>query len=65
MLKMTGLFDEPAPSRNDGNKSASRENNNTKQASKKNNGNSEVDEFGGEEHTKKSRKSKGQKLAKS
>ena len=57
ILKTTGSPDEPASSRNNGNKPAS----------EKNNDNGEADEFGGDgiEHAKKSRKSKGQKTSKS
>ena len=58
---------EPAPSRNNGSRSAFSKNNDSSPASERNDGNGEVDEFGGDdvEHAKKSRKSKGQKLAKS
>ena len=63
MLKTTN---EPAPSRNDGSRSASSRNDNSRPASGRNEGNSEIDGFGGDvEHAKKSGKSKSQKLAKS
>ena len=63
MLKTTN---EPAPSRNNGSRSASSSNNDSKQASGRNDGNGEIDGFGGGvEHTKKSGKSKVQKLVKS
>ena len=57
MLKIAGLSDKPAPSRN----------NSSRLAFKKNNGNGEIDEFDGDsvEHAKKSGKSKDQNLAKS
>ena len=64
MLKTTN---EPAPRRNNGSRSTSNRNNNNKLASKRNDGNGEIDGFGSDsvEHAKKSRKSKGQKSAKS
>ena len=64
MLKTTN---EPAPSRNDGSRSASSRNDDSRPASGRNDGNGEVDGFGGDgvEHAKKSRKSKGQKMSKS
>ena len=75
MLKTTGSPDEPAPSRNDGSRSASSKNDNSRLASRKNNGNSEVNGYGigrnGVEHTKKlgklskSRKLKSEKMSKS
>ena len=70
MLEMTGSPDEPAFSRNNGNKSASHRNNNSRPVSGKNNGNGEVDEFDDGEndvkHAKKSGKtSKSRKLSKS
>ena len=57
MLKTTGSPDEPAASRN----------NCSRPASRRNDGNGEDDEFGsdGVEHAKKSGKSKGQKTSKS
>ena len=58
-----------ASSRNNNNKSASIRNNNSKPASEKNDSNSKFDRFGIHgnivEYAKKSRKSKGKKLAKS
>ena len=56
-----------APSRNDDSRSASSRNNDSKPAFERNDFNGEVNRFGGDgvEHTKKSGKSKGQKLAKS
>ena len=69
MLKTTGSPNEPAPSRNDGSKSASTKNNNSKPVSRKNDGNGKDDGFGvgddGVEYAKKSEKSKGKKLSKS
>ena len=64
MLKTTN---EPAPSRNDGSRSASSRNNNSRPAFGRNDGNGEVDGFGGDsvEHAKKSGNPKGQNLAKS
>ena len=57
MLKITGSLDKSVPSKN----------NDSKQASKKNNSKDEIDKYGSDsvEHAKKSRKSKGQNLAKS
>ena len=68
MLKTTGSPDEPAPSKNNGSKSASNRNNNSRPVFKRNNGNNKINEFGigdGVKYAKKSRKSKGQKLSKS
>ena len=69
MLKTTGSPDEPAPSRNDGSRSASSRNDDSRPASGRNDGDGEVDEFGvsgnGVEHAKKSGKSKGEKTSKS
>ena len=67
MLKITGLPNKPALSKNNGSKLVFSRNNNSKSVFRKNNGNSEVDKFGGNvmEYAKKSGKSKGQKLAKS
>ena len=70
MLKMTGSPDKPAPSRNDGSRSAFSRNNNSRPASGKNDGNGKVDGVGvggnGVEHAKKSEKtSKSWKLSKS
>ena len=81
ILKMTRSSDKPAPSKNNGSRSASNKNNNSKPAFGKNNGNNEINKFGvdrnGVEHTKKSEKlsksgklkskkmSKSQNLAKS
>ena len=64
MLKMTS---EPALSKNNSSRSASSGNDDSKLASGRYDGNGEVDGIGGNgvEHAKKSRKSKGQKLAKS
>ena len=64
MLKTTN---EPAPSRNDGSRSASSRNDDSRPASGRNDGDGEVDGFGGDgvEHAKKSGKSKGQKTSKS
>ena len=63
MLKTTN---EPAPSRNDGSRSASSRNNDSRPASGRNEDDGEVDRFGGGvEHAKKSGKSKGQKTSKS
>ena len=60
MLKTTGSPDEPAPSRNDGSRSASSRNDNSRPASRKNDGDGEVDGVGvsgnGVEHAKKSEK---------
>ena len=63
MLKTSN---EPAPSRNDGSRSASGRNDDSRPTLGRNDGDNEVDEFGGDgvEHAKKSRKSKGQKSAK-
>ena len=63
MLKTTN---EPAPSRNDGSRSASSRNDDSRPASGRNDGDGEVDGFGGDgvEHAKKSGKSKGQKMPK-
>ena len=69
MLKTTGLPNEPAPSRNDGSRSAFSRNNNSKPASKKNNNDGEVNRFSVDrnsvEQAKKSGKSKGKKTSKS
>ena len=70
MLKTTGLPDKPAPSRNNGSRSAFSRNDNSRPASGRNNGDGEVDGVGvsgnGVEHAKKSEKtSKSQKLSKS
>ena len=64
MLKTTN---KPAPSRNDGSRSASSRNDDSRPASGRNDGDGEVDGFGGDgvEHAKKSGKSKGQKSSKS
>ena len=63
MLKTTN---EPAPSRNDGSRSASSRNNDSRPASGRNEDDGEVDRFGGGvEHAKKSGKSKSPKSAKS
>ena len=63
MLKTTN---KPAPSRNNGSRSASSRNDDSRPASGRNDGNGEVDGFGGGvEHAKKSGKLKGQELAKS
>ena len=64
MLKKTN---EPAPSKNDGSKSASSRNNNSRPASRRNDGNDKIDGFDGDgvEYAKKSGKSKGQKTSKS
>ena len=63
---MLKTINEPALSRNDGSRSALSWNNNSKPASERNDCNNKVNGFSdGVEHTKKSRKSKGQKLAKS
>ena len=57
MLKTTN---EPAPSRNDGSRSASSRNDDSRPAFRRNDGDSEVNGFGGGvEHAKKSGKSKG------
>ena len=64
MLKTTGSSNKPAPSKNNGSKSASSKNDNSKLAFGKNDGNDKVNEFDRVEHTKKSRKLKGKKLAK-
>ena len=60
MLKMTGLPDKPAPSKNNGSRSVSNKNDNSKPIFGKNDGNDEVDGFGigrnGGEHAKKSKK---------
>ena len=70
MLKITGLPNEPALSRNNNSRLASNRNNNSKSASGRNNGNGEFDGFSvsrnGVEHTKKSGKlSKSGKSSKS
>ena len=65
MLKITKLPGKLASSRNNNSRSAFSRNDNSKQALEKNDGDGEFDRFGGIEHAKKSRKSKGQKLAKS
>ena len=69
MLKTTGSPDEPAPSRNDGSRSASSRNDDSRPASGRNDGDGEVDGFGvggnGVEHAKKSGKSKSEKTSKS
>ena len=75
MLKTIGSLDEPASSRNNGNKSASSRNNNSRPAFEKNDGNNKVNGYGinrnGMEHAKKSRKlsklgkSKSEKMFKS
>ena len=63
MLKTTN---EPAPSRNDGSRSASSRNDDSRPASGKNDGDGEVDGIGGDvEHAKKSGNSEGKKSAKS
>ena len=63
MLKTTN---KPAPSRNNGSRSAFNRNDDSRPASGRNDGNSEVDRFGGSmKHAKKSGKSKGQKMSKS
>ena len=64
MLKTTN---EPAPSRNDGSKSAFSRNNDSRLASEKNDGDGEVNGYNddGVKHAKKSGKSKGQKTFKS
>ena len=46
MLKTIGLFNKPAPNRNDDSKLALSKNNDNKLASRKNNGNNKVDRFG-------------------
>ena len=60
MLKTTGSPDEPAPSKNNGSRSASSKNDNNKPASRRNNGNGEVEAVGvggnDVEHAKKSEK---------
>ena len=63
---MIGLLDKPIFSKNNDSKSAFNRNNNSSPASKRNNGNNKIDECGSNdiEHTKKSGKLKGQKLAK-
>ena len=57
MLKTTGSHDEPAPSKNDGSRSASSKNDNSRPAFGRNDGNGEVDRFGVDrndvEHAKK------------
>ena len=69
MLKTTRSPDKPAPSRNDGSRSASSRNDDSKPASGRNDGDGEVDGFGiggnGVEHAKKSGKSKSEKTSKS
>ena len=69
MLKTTGSPNEPAPSRNDGSRSASNRNNNSRPAFGRNDGDDEVDGFGiggnGVEYAKKSGKSKSEKTSKS
>ena len=60
MLKTTGSPDKPAPSRNNGSRSASSKNDDSKPVSGRNNGNGEVDRVGvgrnSVEHAKKSEK---------
>ena len=75
MLKITGSLNEPAPSRNDGSRSAFSKNNNSRPVSGKNDGDGKVDGFGvgrnGVEYAKKSGKLsksgklKGEKTSKS
>ena len=66
MLKTIGLSNKPASSKNNNSKLASSKNNSSRPISEKNNGNSNI-KFNGDgvKHTKKSRKLKGQKSAKS
>ena len=60
------MTNEPAPSRNDGSRSASSRNNDSRPAFGRNNSNGEVNGFGGGvEHAKKPGKLKGQKMFKS
>ena len=58
MLKITGLLNKPASSRNKSRRSAFNKNDNSKPAFKRNNSNTEVNRFGinrnSVEHTKKS-----------
>ena len=60
MVKTTRLCDEPAPNRNNGNRSVSDKNNNNRPVSGRNNGNGKIDGFAisenGVEHAKKSGK---------
>ena len=75
MLKTTGSPNKPAPSRNNGSRSALNKNDNSKPASGKNNSNGEVDKFGVSRNNmkyakksrkvSKSRKSKSKKISKS
>ena len=70
MLKIAGLPDKLASSKNNGSKSASSRNNNSRPASKRNDGNNKVDGFSIDgnsvEHAKKSKKlSKSENLSKS
>ena len=63
MLKTTN---EPAPSRNDGSRSAFSRNDDSRPIFERNEGDDEVDRFGGDlEHARKSGKSKGRKTSKS
>ena len=69
MLKITGLSDKPAPSKNDGSRSAFGRNNDNEPIFGTNNGNNKFDGINigcdSMKHTKKSEKSKGKKLSKS
>ena len=66
LTSISKTTNNPAPSRNDGSRSASSRNNDSRPASGKNDGNGEVNRFSGDgvEHAKKSGKSKGQKTSK-
>ena len=46
MLKTTGLFNKPVPSKNNSSRSASSKNNNSKPVFGRNNDNNKVDRFG-------------------
>ena len=67
LISMLKTTNEPAPSRNNGSRSAFRRNNGSRPASGRNDSNNEVNRFSGDgvEHAKKSRKLKGQQSAKS
>ena len=65
MLKMIGLLDGPALSKNIGSRSAFSKNNNSRPASGRNNSNGEVDGFGiGRNGVKHAKESKNQKAKK-
>ena len=67
ILKTTGLLDKPAPSKNNGSKSAFSRNNDSRPAFRRNDDDGEVNRFGiggnGVEHAKKSEKLKSKKTS--